>query len=75
MNNKIKFCHANGHERNNKLFKNMIRQKATKHTYQQATGYLNLLPSTGIVRPMRNDSFAIRFDKNDKEHRPELVQT
>ncbi len=53
----------------------MIGQKQTKHNYQQAIGYWNVLPLTGIVCPMSNDSFTIRFDKNENDYRPESVQT
>ena len=63
------------HERNNQPVKKMIRQKAAKHTYQRATGHSNLLPFTGIVCFLQSSSFAVRFDKNDTEHRPELVQS
>ncbi len=53
----------------------MIRQKQTKHIYQQAIGYWNVLPLTGIVCPMSTNSITVRFEKNDKNHRPESVQT
>jgi len=53
----------------------MIKQQQTKHNYQPAIGYLNVLPSTGIVCPLSNDPFTVRFEKNDKNHRPESVQT
>jgi hypothetical protein len=53
----------------------MIRQKGTKHNYQQATGYWNVLPLTGILCPVSTGSFTIRFEKNDRDHRPGSVQT
>jgi len=55
--------------------KKMTRQKQTKHNYQQAIGYWDVLPLTGLLCPISNDSFAIRFDKNENHHWPEFVQT
>ena len=40
-----------------------------------AIGYWNMLPLIGIACLMSNESFTIRFDKNENHHRPESVQT
>lgn len=53
----------------------MIRQKQTKHNYQQAIGYWNILLLTGIVCLMSNHLFTIRFEKSNKDHRPGSFQT